>query len=62
LILKAAPVIKELERLSHEIRKMDKEPEEMGLTEFEYTFYTPPNPASGMAILRIWRSWPPKRY
>lgn len=39
-VLTAAQVIEELIRLSKEIRKMDREPEEMGLTQFEYAFYT----------------------
>lgn len=39
-ILTAAEVIEELIKLSKEIHKMDKEPEEMGLTSFEYAFYT----------------------
>lgn len=39
-VLTAAQVIEELIRLSKEIRNMDKEPEEMGLTVFEYAFYT----------------------
>lgn len=39
-ILTAAEVIEELIELSKEIKEMDKEPEEMGLSEFEYAFYT----------------------
>jgi len=39
-ILTAAQVIEELIELSKEIKKMDKEPEEMGLSDFEYAFYT----------------------
>ena len=39
-ILTAAEVIEELIALSKEIRKMDKEPQEMGLSEYEYAFYT----------------------
>ena len=39
-ILTAAQVIEELIKLSHEIREMDKEHQEMGLTEFEYAFYS----------------------
>ena len=39
-ILTAAQVIEELIRLSRDIREMDKEPHEMGLSEFEYAFYT----------------------
>jgi type I restriction enzyme, R subunit len=39
-ILTAAEVIEELIQLSKEIQKMDKEPQEMGLTDFEYAFYT----------------------
>ena len=39
-ILTAAEVIQELIDLGKSIRKMDKEPEEMGLTQFEYAFYT----------------------
>jgi type I restriction enzyme R subunit len=39
-ILSAAEVIEELINLSKEIHEMDKEPEEMGLTQYEYAFYT----------------------
>ena len=39
-ILTAAEIIEELIELSKEIQKMDKEPEEMGLSDFEYAFYT----------------------
>ena len=39
-ILTAAEVIEELIKLGKEIQDMDKEPEEMGLSEFEYAFYT----------------------
>ena len=39
-ILTAIEVIEELIALSREIKKMDKEPQEMGLSEFEYAFYT----------------------
>jgi type I restriction enzyme R subunit len=39
-ILTAAEVIEELIELSKEIQKMDKEPREMGLSDFEYAFYT----------------------
>jgi type I restriction enzyme R subunit len=39
-ILTAAEVIEELIKLSKEIKKMDKEPAEMCLSEFEYSFYT----------------------
>jgi type I restriction enzyme R subunit len=39
-ILSAAEVIEELIGLSKEIKAMDKEPEEMGLTSYEYAFYT----------------------
>lgn len=39
-ILTAAEVIDELIKLSKEIREADKEPKEMGLSEFEYAFYT----------------------
>ena len=39
-IISAAEVIEELIKLSKEIQEMDKEPEEMGLSEFEYAFYT----------------------
>jgi type I restriction enzyme, R subunit len=39
-ILTAAEVIEELIRLGKEIQEMDKEPKEMGLSEFEYAFYT----------------------
>jgi len=39
-ILTAAEVIEELIELSKEIHKMDKEPKDMGLSEYEYAFYT----------------------
>ena len=39
-ILTAAEVIEELIRLSKEIQQMDKEPHEMGLSDYEYAFYT----------------------
>jgi type I restriction enzyme R subunit len=39
-ILTAAEVIDELIKLSKEIQDMDKEPKAMGLTEYEYAFYT----------------------
>jgi len=39
-ILTAAEVIEELIKLSQQIKEMDKEPEEMGLSEFEYAFYS----------------------
>ena len=39
-ILTAAEVIEELIKLSKEIHNMDKEPAEMGLSDFEYAFYT----------------------
>ncbi|GAK49977.1 type I restriction enzyme HindVIIP R protein [Candidatus Moduliflexus flocculans] len=39
-IVTAAEVIEELIRLSKEIRQMDQEPHEMGLSEYEYAFYT----------------------
>ncbi len=39
-ILTAAEVIDELIKLSKEIKAMDKEPQEMGLSDFEYAFYT----------------------
>jgi type I restriction enzyme R subunit len=39
-ILTAAEVIEELIELSKEIQKMDKEPEEMGLSDYEYAFYS----------------------
>lgn len=39
-ILTAAEVIEELIQISKEIRDMDKEPEELGLSEYEYAFYT----------------------
>ncbi len=39
-ILTAAEVIDELIKLGKEIQQMDKEPQEMGLSEFEYAFYT----------------------
>jgi type I restriction enzyme R subunit len=39
-VLSAAEVIDELIKLGKEIQKMDKEPHEMGLSDFEYAFYT----------------------
>jgi type I restriction enzyme R subunit len=39
-ILTAAEVIEELIQLSKEIHTMDKEPKEMGLSDYEYAFYT----------------------
>jgi type I restriction enzyme, R subunit len=39
-ILTAAQVIEELIKLSHEIKQMDKEHKEKGLTHYEYAFYT----------------------
>jgi len=39
-ILTAAEVIEELIGLAKEIKESDKEPEEMGLSDFEYAFYT----------------------
>ncbi|PPA79813.1 MAG: hypothetical protein C00003105_01900 [ANME-2 cluster archaeon HR1] len=39
-VVTAAEVIEELITLSKEIKRMDKEPQEMGLSEFEYAFYT----------------------
>jgi type I restriction enzyme R subunit len=39
-IITAAEVIDELIKLSREIQQMDKQPAEMGLSEFEYAFYT----------------------
>src|SRR3989339_314326 len=39
-ILTAAEVINELIKLSKEIKEMDKEPKEMGLSDHEYAFYT----------------------
>jgi len=39
-ILTAAEVIEELIRLSKEIQEMDKKPQEMGLSDAEYAFYT----------------------
>ena len=39
-VITAAEVIKELIELSKEIKRMDKEPQEMGLSECEYAFYT----------------------
>lgn len=39
-ILTATEVIEELIVLSKEIKEMDKEPKEMGLSDFEYAFYT----------------------
>ena len=39
-ILTAVEVIEELIHLGQEIQEMDKEPQEMGLSDFEYGFYT----------------------
>lgn len=39
-VITAAEVIEELINLSKEIKDMDKEPQEMGLSEYEYAFYT----------------------
>ncbi len=39
-IITASEVIEELIKLSKEIHKMDEEPKAMGLTDFEYAFYT----------------------
>jgi len=39
-VITAVEVIEELIQLSKEIKQMDKEPEEMGLSEYEYAFYT----------------------
>ena len=39
-ILTAAEVIEELINIGKEIQKMDKEPQEMGLSDYEYAFYT----------------------
>ncbi|MFU8767882.1 MAG: type I restriction endonuclease subunit R, partial [Candidatus Methanoperedens sp.] len=39
-VITAAEVIEELIELSKEIKSMDKEPQEMDLSEFEYAFYT----------------------
>ena len=39
-VITAAEVIEELIELSKEIKRMDKEPQDMGLSEFEYAFYT----------------------
>jgi type I restriction enzyme, R subunit len=39
-ILTAAEVIEELIKLSKEIKQMDKEPAQLGLTGYEYAFYT----------------------
>ncbi|MCD4704397.1 MAG: DUF3387 domain-containing protein, partial [Methanosarcinaceae archaeon] len=39
-VITAAEVIEELIELSKEINRMDKEPHEMGLSGFEYAFYT----------------------
>jgi type I restriction enzyme R subunit len=39
-VLTAVQVIEELISLSKEIKEMDKEPKEFGLTEYEYAFYT----------------------
>ena len=39
-VLTAVEVIDELIKLGKDIQKMDKEPIEMGLSEFEYAFYT----------------------
>ncbi|NLY73822.1 MAG: DUF3387 domain-containing protein, partial [Firmicutes bacterium] len=39
-VITAAEVIEELINLGKEIKAMDKEPQEMGLTDYEYAFYT----------------------
>ena len=39
-IITAAEVIEELIKISKNIQEMDKEPEEMGLSDFEYAFYS----------------------
>jgi type I restriction enzyme R subunit len=39
-IITAVEVIDELMKLAKDIQKMDDEPKEMGLTDFEYAFYT----------------------
>jgi type I restriction enzyme R subunit len=39
-LILAAEVIEELIKLSKEIQNMDKEPKEMGLSDYEYAFYT----------------------
>ena len=39
-ILTAAEVIEELIQIGKEIKTMDQEPQEMGLSDFEYAFYT----------------------
>ena len=39
-VITAAEVIEELIKLSKDIHKMDEEPKAMGLTDFEYAFYT----------------------
>ncbi len=39
-ILTAVEVIDELIKLGKEIKEMDKEPKELGLTDYEYSFYT----------------------
>ena len=39
-VITAVEVIEELIQLGKEITKMDKEPQEMGLSEYEYAFYT----------------------
>lgn len=39
-IITAAEVIEELIKLGKDIRDMDKEPQEMGLSDYEYAFYT----------------------
>ncbi|KAF5420040.1 MAG: type I restriction enzyme, R subunit, partial [Candidatus Methanocomedens sp.] len=39
-VITAAEVIEELIELSKEIKRIDKEPKEMGLSEYEYAFYT----------------------
>jgi type I restriction enzyme R subunit len=39
-ILTAVEVIEELIQIGKDIKKMDKEPQEMGLSDFEYAFYT----------------------
>ena len=53
LILTAVEVIDELIKLGKEIQNMDKEPKEMGLSDFEYAFYTAiANNESAMVVMQ----------
>ncbi|WP_281168128.1 type I restriction enzyme endonuclease domain-containing protein [Desulfoscipio gibsoniae] len=51
-ILTATEVIEELITLNKDIQKMDKEPQEMGLSEYEYAFYTTSRQSSMASLIR----------